>query len=216
MRGSANTAGRLLTRRNEAMIKREFYVNMTLNEILNLAHTWLLSYGFKIEKEVVKSTKSVTVASSPAHHSITIWISGHARRCSVLLRGTDEVLLLITFLQSGGMPLQPQQQQQQQQQVITVNIPPIQYNTTPSTAPQPRPPSIPLADTFFCDSCGARVRVGAAFCKQCGAAVVAITPTGRKQEVSPPPELIFCSYCGAENAGDAEICRACGVSLRND
>ena len=153
------------------MIQREFYLNMTLNDVLNLAHAWLLSNGFKIEKEVVKSTKAVTIAKSPTHHSIAIYINGHASKCSLLLRGTDVVLLLIAFLQSGGMQLQPPQQQQQQQQVITVNIPPVQYSSTPSAAPQPRPPSIPSADTLFCCACGSPNRKDALFCKVCGATI---------------------------------------------
>jgi len=225
------------------MIKREFSLNMTLVDVLKLVHVWLLSNGFKIEKEVVKSSRSATIAKNPAHHSLEIYISSNARKSNVLLRGKDEVLSLITFLQSGGISLQPQLQQQQQQQQIVVNIVPpsppiVQPPSTNLECPfchaqlqsayaifcercgqrlipvQTAPP--PTSDSvMFCNKCGARLRLGAAFCRECGVAITNNTPIESMREAQPPlaHDLIFCSRCGAENAGTAEACSACGAPL---
>jgi len=69
----------------------------------------------------------------------------------------------------------------------------------------PIPPVSPVGSKAakFCSACSAQLRIGAAFCKQCGAAV-----ESRAQDTV--PEVIFCIYCGAENAGDATVCYACG------
>ncbi len=224
------------------MIKREFSLNMTLVDVLKLVHAWLLSNGFKIEKEVVKSSRSATIAKSPAHHSIEIYISSNARKSNVLLRGYDEVLSLISFLQSGGMPLQQQLQQQQQQQIIVNVVPPPPPIAQPIYArlecPYCHAPlrntgamfcercgqrlmpvqtaAPPASDSvMFCNECGARLRPGVAFCRQCGAAIANTAPNGTMREAQPPLalELIFCSRCGAENAGTAEVCSNCGATL---
>ena len=225
------------------MIKREITLNMPLAEVLKLAHAWLLSNGFKVDKEVVKSSRSATIAKSPAYGSIEIYISSNPRKSNILLRGKNEVLSLITYLQSGGMPLQPQLQQQQQQQQIVVNFmpppPPFPQPTIatmecPSChAPlqnagaifcnrcgqrlrpvQTAPPPV-SAGLMFCNTCGCRLDPSAAFCKRCGIAIVNPSPSDGMREIKPPiaPELVFCSYCGAENAGTAEDCSSCGANL---
>ncbi|MDD1779321.1 MAG: zinc ribbon domain-containing protein [Candidatus Helarchaeota archaeon] len=183
------------------MIKREITLNMPLTEVLKLAYAWLLGNGFKIHKEVVKKSRSVTVAKSPAYGSIEIYISSNPHKSNVLLRGKNEVLALITYLQSGGMPLQSQLQQQQQQQIV-VNFMP----------PPPAPPVVMAANvTLKCPFCHAQLpNAGAMFCRRCGQRLTSVQP-------APPPlasdSIMFCNACGAHLAPNAAFCKKCGVAI---
>lgn len=174
---------------------------MPLVEVLNLAHAWLLSNGFKIDKEVVKSSRSVTVSKSPAYGSIAIYISSNPHKSKVLLRGKNEVLSLITYLQSGSMPLQSQFQQQQQQQIVVNFIPP------PPLHPVIQPTNV----TLECPFCHAPLpNAGAMFCKRCGQRLASVQPA------PPPPvsdSVMFCNACGARLAPDAAFCKRCGVAI---
>lgn len=156
-------------------VKREVRLKGKLNEVMPLVHMWLAHYGFRIERESVRGAKAGLVATSPARHSLRVMIAEHrdprnrlyrviykTRTCIIDVRGIkEEVLPLVTFLQSGGgLPLQPQSQYQQQ---TVVNFVP----QSPPSSVAPPVVSVPIIG-IKCPRCSAPIQVGAEFCDQCG------------------------------------------------
>jgi len=163
--------------------KCELYLNADLIAILNTVRSWLHSNGFKFKERVngdnafINSRKGgffsgvesemrrwleIRVSQLPTSNYIVLYerISenvGHHMKSDII---KDEVLALAAFLQSGGIPLQPQSQHQQQQIVVNVATPQV-------AQPVPQTQDTPI----FCIQCGTRNQANAVFCKNCGATI---------------------------------------------
>ena len=79
-----------------------------------------------------------------------------------------------------------------------------------SNADGPSPYAPTVGDVVTCPQCLLNDAPDAAFCDQCGQALLS---DGSQEYAADPDDVLQCSSCGLFCSGDAIFCDQCGVSI---